>query len=464
MAGFQVLHMERAHTIAEGLRAHYRGDTRFATSEARAGLAPVQAARPQRYASWAGRAHGPEAGQALIDRVLAEPGRRGRKPVNVRLDFLLGGPPPFEALDGTPGWDMARVYAWARDTLTWLSQALPDAVAEHAVLHLDERSPHLHVTVVAYNADTDRLGWNQVRRGLAGRPVRHDGLALRLMHDRYHEAVGARYGLARDRGAAKVARDATIDRNQGELLRAAAGGYSDGYLAQARPEVRWAAVEGRTLRAQARGVEPSLDLEWELVQRYRDRFGGRDVAFRAPLAGTVTLQQAALAHDRGALDRERAQVQADRRTLAMRAGQVDTYARRLETVVERHVAHRSADLDHRERTLEVRTAAVEELLAEAHGHVAAWHARQARLQDPGPAWERFAGTLHAVLPQITRLEKALWQPLARAGGELRQRLEDAVRTAPEAPPLARLDALEQRLRETQEPREPQDRPRFRGGF
>ena len=347
MAGYKVLVMERVKDVAGGVRGHYDGETRHFTSEAREGWKPWVNFLDvgSLHASWRERglniAHlerpsGPEVGQALIDEKLAAlKGQRGRKPDKVRLDMVFGGPPPFLELDGTKGWDRDTIQAWAIGTLNWVFEGLPDSVLEHAVMHLDERSPHLQVTVVMYNADVDRLGWSHVRHQLSRVPqpakgVAHDRRIMQAIHASYHAEVSSKFDLlAKRTDEAQLPREAAIDRQQGELLRAAAGDYTPAYfeklarrlesryeeLIEAPPESReyyrtrwmearsrvervsWARHAGPMLQARAEALreqDPDLhfDLEVDLLELYRERWQGRDIAIRARRPGTVSVRQA----------------------------------------------------------------------------------------------------------------------------------------------------------------------------
>ena len=351
MAGYKVLVIKRVKGVKQGVRGHYDGETRHSTSEAREGWKPWVnfLDTGSLHASWQERglnvAHlerpsGPEVGQALIKQKFAEmKHRRGRKPDKVRLDFVFGGPPPFLELDGTKGWDRDTIQAWVIATLNWLFAGLPDSILEHCVLHLDERSPHLQVTLVMYNAEVDRLGWSHVRHQLSRVPlpskgVAHDSRIMQAIHAHYHDEVTSKFGLEAHRvGEAQLPREAAIDRNQGELLRAAADDYTPAYyeklarrvesrlteFIEAPPESRkyyeqrwledrsrhervtWARNAGPMLWERAnvlRELYPDLqfDLEVDLLELYRERWQGRDVAIRARVPGTVSLRKAAGDH------------------------------------------------------------------------------------------------------------------------------------------------------------------------
>lgn len=364
---------------------------------------------------WRGRPCGPEVGQQLVDRVLAEPGRRGRKPDNYRLDFVLGGPPPFENLDGSPGWSKEEIWQWAQESIAWLAKSMPDAVVEHCVLHLDEHSPHLHVVVVSYNADTDRIGWGQVRHGLAGLErdrSTHDTTILHAMHDRYHERVSARWGLARDRGATRGIRNDNVDRNQGELLRAAADGYTAAYVATAREEVKWAATEGAQLRREAAEAD---HWDCELLDRYCAHFEVTDVVRRPRLPDTVPLAEQLLSRQR---------VEFERRVAAS-----ETYHQRYMAILD----DRKAMVEAGERSLAENRHALA-------GHVASLTRELPQLRDDGRTLlGEIVSIVHELPVKLNPLHRQHIDPLReKLGGYLQ--LDD------------RLAGLVDRLRQEVEPK------------
>ena len=125
----------------------------------------------------------------------------------------------------------------------WLAWRIPNAVVETSVLHQDERAPHLHITLVPVDASGQYISWARVRPRLSGqaydRKAHHIVLMKAALKD-LHAHVSSQFGLERDRGNDRLPRERAIDRRQGELMRAAEGGYTAAYLAKARPEVKWA--------------------------------------------------------------------------------------------------------------------------------------------------------------------------------------------------------------------------------
>ena len=134
-----------------------------------------------------------------------------------RMMLLLGGPPPFEAEDA---WPQDKVLKWGNDCSRWVKKAVgKDSVIESLTLHLDERSPHLHVTVipVVHDAKGPKLSAKTVQRRRAGLPDKGREIGpqvLGMVQSRFHAAVGARYGLQRMRPGPKRPAE-PIDREKG---------------------------------------------------------------------------------------------------------------------------------------------------------------------------------------------------------------------------------------------------------
>ena len=472
MAGVQVLHIELGNEIDQKLGRHYDGKIRYGTSEARAGWPAVVLADPEEAPNWAGREHGPAAGQALIDRI---PKGRGRPTKNLRIDMILGGPPPFESVDGTPGWDLERVMRWYRMTVRHLAESLPDVVVEHLALHLDERAPHIHFVAVLYNAGVDKVGWTHVRRGLSGKqPRRIDGKIVepwaqthfRGIHDRYHQVVSRHFGLARDSGAAKGERVDKIDRRHGEVLRAASGGYSDDYMATADADIKWAAAEGERMRAayvlaRQDGLTAPIDLDHELLRRYSERFPDRKITLKLPAANKTTHAAAEVERRETALEQRAERVDADSAQVDRRALALDqreaALAAREEAVAEseaelalmaklsaRHnddldvratalellkadLKDRQTDLDRRDRALEHKVGAMEERAADLQRDTAALRSEFERTSSLRQRMATQMGdvidTLHELADRLEAVGDTAWGRLLRPIVRLLRTLE-----------------------------------------
>ena len=131
--------------------------------------------------------------------------KRGRPPKKA-VDVLFAGPPRHAAADA---WSREKVDAWADDTMTWLKGAFPDAPIAVAALHMDEASPHVHVSLVPVRRKT--FSWKKLVEDHTGQRGR---ASYRAMQDSYHAAV-AHHGLERgdegsERKHKKLSREAGI--------------------------------------------------------------------------------------------------------------------------------------------------------------------------------------------------------------------------------------------------------------
>ena len=353
----QAMHVEFRSGISGGLLAHYSGETRYILSVPRNGLKPVidLMADPEAIpVAWQGRDHGPAAAYALLEEVRANlQGLRGRPVKTPFMDMIFGGSPAHESLDGTEPWSQAKTLAYYGDILAYLSVCMPDAVVVCAHLHQDERATHMHVGVLPYDAETGRVGWAQVHHRLSGLPVTRtvirkgrevDQLTsnrahLAGFHTQLHDQVSRHYGLDRDLGRSRSDHRARFDRDVGVVLRAAAGGYTPDYIANASPGVsarlQWAAAKGRELRHMAEDWPEGgdVDLEWEFVEAYNRAWqteGRERLGFRPRLPGTITLEQRAVHREAVERDREdlkaaRIEVEAREQAVAEREQMLDDY-------------------------------------------------------------------------------------------------------------------------------------------
>ena len=106
-------------------------------------------------------------------------GKRGRPPGGV-YNALFTGAPRYDGSNGTP-LTPEQELAWAKACVEWVRERAPDAIIAAAILHRDEASPHLHLTLVpryqpppekGEELEPARLDWRAVRAQLAGRAVR----------------------------------------------------------------------------------------------------------------------------------------------------------------------------------------------------------------------------------------------------------------------------------------------------
>ena len=162
------------------------------------------------------------------DRVMREElqkPRRGQAPCK-SVELMCAGPPPWDAPEA---WPLERVLEWARATLEFVRLALPDARIAAASLHLDERSPHLHITVAPMARDAKgrlRLGACAVRRALAAMAPRREARLKGSYRDElsraaaaYAHHVGTRFGLEAGQ-VASTAQHVPVDPVKGAELRA----------------------------------------------------------------------------------------------------------------------------------------------------------------------------------------------------------------------------------------------------
>ena len=154
---------------------------------------------------------------------LAKP-RRGKAPCR-SLEFLFAGPP---AWDSSEAWPPERVMEWARATLEFVRMALPHATIAAASLHLDERSPHIHVTIAPIVRDGKRvrLGARAVRGALAKlAPPREEKLKAQFRDElsraasAYAHHVGQHFGLEPPRPG-RGAQHVDVDSIEGARRRA----------------------------------------------------------------------------------------------------------------------------------------------------------------------------------------------------------------------------------------------------
>ena len=185
----QVLRFKSRATLSARLAAHLRADPDVRPVEA----IPREDRPPRDLGS------NPDRAEQLVKDALAvpRPGRRGQQYV----EFIFAGPPPFEA---RAAWPAELVDRWADDSKAWMED-LTGVPLYVAVLHTDERAPHVHGAFPPLGPDAmgrPRLSWKATQAAIAeraaGRPIRGARAQLRAIQDDYHEHVGARYGL--DRG------------------------------------------------------------------------------------------------------------------------------------------------------------------------------------------------------------------------------------------------------------------------
>lgn len=118
--------------------------------------------------------------------------------LTAHCDFFKASQPGAE-LDETGRFDKARLDEWIRASMSFVEDLYGPENVVHAVLHLDEKTPHLHVCAVPVTKD-GRLS----QRDWGG-----DRHAFSRMQDKYHGFV-QHLGLSRGRKGS-VAKHRTID-------------------------------------------------------------------------------------------------------------------------------------------------------------------------------------------------------------------------------------------------------------
>ena len=138
--------------------------------------------------------------QALVALELAKAARgprRGRRGNDV-VFLMLGGPPTYTGEQGEP-WPRERELEWARAAHAWVEDVYgPEAIVVESVLHRDEASPHLHVSVVPM------VGGRPSEKACAHRylarmlhPRRKAGRFYSALADCFYTEVSRRFGIAR---------------------------------------------------------------------------------------------------------------------------------------------------------------------------------------------------------------------------------------------------------------------------
>ena len=213
---------------------------------------------------------------ALLDRCKSVP-RRGR-PGCETVAAIFSGPPPFDSSDA---WPKERVLRWAKDSLRWLSKRTGKAAIRRADLHLDERSPHLHVEFLPVSKDElgPKLSWRAAQNHLAGGKISNRREQMRVIQTSYFLAAGQPYGLLRGRDKRKTgatheepdrikglqdrARDATNRQHEAESR-----------ARQTRESSRISSKKSRSSLARAKGQARAIG--WALTTELMRDSGGRD--------------------------------------------------------------------------------------------------------------------------------------------------------------------------------------------
>ena len=113
-----------------------------------------------------------------------------RKDGVIALDYLLTASPEYFDT-GSPKERHAKLASWIRATGQWLKNNYGDRLV-NVTLHRDEKTPHIHATVVPSEYDQKRQRWKLNAKGVTGGRDK-----LSAMQDSYAAAVA---DLGIDRG------------------------------------------------------------------------------------------------------------------------------------------------------------------------------------------------------------------------------------------------------------------------
>ena len=213
---------------------------------------------------------------AVADRLTAAGVKKPRKDAVLCSELVLSGSPERMAT-----MSRAELEAWAADNVAWLKERHGPNLVQ-AVLHLDERTPHIHAAVVPVNANG----------GLSAKRYWGEALGLSALQTAYGERM-APHGLERGVMGSK-ARHATLRAFYGALA-AALDPTPPGPM-PARPRAEDGAVLG-FLRA---GEVADSERGW---RRQLTRWGKTLLKSESE----ARLAAAGLASENAAMKRERAQ-------------------------------------------------------------------------------------------------------------------------------------------------------------
>ena len=341
-----VIRFQTRPEMGGALHRHITGETRPETAEPRPNL-PAVVVYEDNLA--AGR-------EAVTQAAMPA---RGRRPAPI-VDFIVAGPPP---IDGVNAWARDRVEEWAEAAIVAVKTGLgARSAVTAAALHLDERSPHVHVQAVPVD-DRGRLGWAHVRAQWAGLPPTPKGqrrskaeaatAAARIL-DRVHEVAGAPFGLERGEAGGRR-RHRAVDRVKGARDRAA------DVLRKARARILWmrdaAAADRERVMRDARAKAAAV---LRRARAGRSRMRAQERKMSATVATWHRVQQAVLV----AIDQEATrswgniQEAREAQAEAEQAGQA-AVKRREEAEQGREVAEAATrDLETRQAGLDVDVAAL----------------------------------------------------------------------------------------------------------
>lgn len=220
MSNYQVLHIEKRSMISSGLNRHItrqqyvteNGITRLETwlpdnadpNKSGENLELITRERindkGQKYLLTL---------QQIIDERLRTVGIKPRKGQNTCLEIIFSGSP--ERMNSMPRQEL---ICWANDTVNWAKDQWGNNNVVYAVLHMEEKTPHIHMIVVPLvNGESRRTkAWKkeQENKSRLANKYNIDHSKLRLCagevytakrlyeyHDSYAKVVGKKFGLER---------------------------------------------------------------------------------------------------------------------------------------------------------------------------------------------------------------------------------------------------------------------------
>lgn len=224
MENYQVLHMEKRVTISSGLNRHI---TRVEYVEVEDG--PFKSHIEKKVWTPANADSGKTADnvelvsriiagsqgkielslQQAIDKRIQEVGIKPRVGQARSLEMILSGSP--EIMNAMTREELLR---WAKDSVDWAKKMWGEENVVSASLHVDEKTPHIHLIVVPIVKGQSRRTKNyhmnkgRKKKDFKTYKIDHDKLRLsadevynqrRLYtyHDSYYNEVGSKYGLSR---------------------------------------------------------------------------------------------------------------------------------------------------------------------------------------------------------------------------------------------------------------------------
>lgn len=216
MSKVQVLHMQKRVKIPGGLNRHI---TRFHWVDGKLTVWTPDNADPEltknnvelvsREITNSGGEKRTLTLQQAVDKRIKDAGIRPRRGQSRCLEIIFSG-----SNEVMCGMTREEILNWSKDTLVWAQKVWGKENVVSASLHLDERTPHIHMVVVPIVQGESRRSVKQKEldeeRGIKRKSYKINHNRLRLScnevfttpllysyHDRYAEEVSKKYGLER---------------------------------------------------------------------------------------------------------------------------------------------------------------------------------------------------------------------------------------------------------------------------